>query len=330
MPYLEIIVPTYNEEMVIGLFIKRINEIFNNVSNSQKWNFGLTIVDDGSSDSTLKVIKEQDCILPLTVISLSRNFGHQSAVWAGIENVPKKKHIVVMDADLQDDPKLIHQIVSQFEKGFEVVLMNRKIRKDSLFKRFTALIFYKTLKKVSDNQLAPNIGDFFGLSPKSRIALLQHKEVVKYLRGLIQTLGYPTSTISYRRDSRKAGNTHYPLRKMIRLAVSGLTGFSISPLIWIAYFSVIASFMALGLIFYVLYLRFFSVYNLPAGWTFSIIATLVMCSSILLSLGVISLYLSRLILEAKQRPIYLTSDIHKINPAKKRLTSLQSKKELHS
>jgi dolichol-phosphate mannosyltransferase len=244
----------------------------------------------------------------LKLIRLSRNFGHQQAVWAGLSEANSSHYSIVLDSDLQDPPNLIPRIIEEFSQGFDTILMKRASRKDSLVKRSFASLYYKIQSLLSGISIERNVADFFGLSPRARKSLLLHEESVKYIRGLIHQIGYRTSVINYARQARVSGKTHYTISKMFSLALAGITGFSVSPLILVVYFAIFGSATAAAFIFYVFYLKFYSSVSLQPGWAFLSIMTLSLSALILFSLAVISLYLARIVQEIKKRPIYLIEE----------------------
>ena len=180
--------PVHNEASGILEFVGEVQRVFQSQP-SNSWKFSLVLVDDGSTDSSWHAMQKVVALFPVRLIKLSRNFGHQQAVWAGLSNVSDDEYVIVLDSDLQDPPGLIPKILEQFELGFDTVLMKRTSRKDSFFKRFFARIFYRAQSLLSGISIEENVADFFGLSPRSRMALLAHKESVKYIRGLVAQIG---------------------------------------------------------------------------------------------------------------------------------------------
>ena len=307
MKHLSVIAPVHNESLGIEQFVNEVNSVFHIVSRSE-WLCELVLVDDGSTDDSWSKMQTINFDFPLKLIKLSRNFGHQQAVWAGLSSVCPTHYSVVMDSDLQDPPALISRILEKFELGFDTVLMKRTSRKDSFIKRVFANIYYRVQTLLSGISIEKNVADFFGLSPRSRSSLLLHKESVKYIRGLIHQIGFPTAIINYAREARAAGKTHYTISKMFSLALAGITGFSVSPLLLVVYFAVFGGVTAAIFSGYVLYLKIYSNVTLQPGWAFLSIMTLSLSALILFSLAVISLYLARIVQEIKQRPIFLIEE----------------------
>ena len=309
MMKVDIVAPVYNEEDVIGLFLRELDRVIHLCTIENKAiSFELILVDDGSTDTTAKKIIEFNGDLKIRLISLSRNFGHQNAVWAGIESVRDGAHCVVMDSDLQDPPILLRDIVESFSGGIDVVLMQRRSRQDNFSKRFFASMFYLIYKRLSGEHSEKNVGDFFGLSPVARRSLLMHQEYIKYLRGLVGQIGHSKKIIPYDRQSRASGYTHYTLRKMFSLAVAGVTGFSIQPLIWVVYLSAIGGVIGFYLILYILYLKTFTSADIAPGWAFSIVSATFLSIVTLVSLSILAVYIARIVQELKNRPVYLIKE----------------------
>lgn len=301
---LSIITPVFNESESIFDFLKSVDLL--SLSTLSQIDLELIVVNDGSSDETTLIIEKYKTNSKLTirVISLSRNFGHQGAVWAGLEQAEPSRFVVVIDSDLQDPITEIPNILNAFREGFDVVLMQRLSRKDSFAKKITASLYYRLVAKLSGNSLERDVGDFFGLSPKAREATLKHGEVVKYLRGIIQQIGYKRIVLKYDRHPRLKGNTKYTIAKMLSLGVSGLTGFSIQPLVLSMFFSLLGVALSLFLLCYVILLNLLGKL-LPSGWSFLIVSAATLGIITLFNQAIQSLYIARLVQEAKKRPVYL-------------------------
>ena len=225
---ISVIVPMYNEELVIEECYKRLKE---NITKLKKYDYELIFINDGSKDKTLEKIKElakQDT--NLKIVSFSRNFGHQAAVTAGLKEVTGDA-IVIIDADLQDPPESIPDMVKLWEAGNEVIYGKRKSRKgESHFKLFTAKMFYKTLNALSDVEIPQDTGDFRLVDRKVVDTINKLPEHNKFLRGLFGWVGYKQIPYEYERQERFAGKTKYPLNKMLKLASDGIISFSTKPL----------------------------------------------------------------------------------------------------
>ena len=305
---LEIVCPVYNEQESIKLFL---HELAIHVENLTELGVAVTVilVNDGSTDATLEVILKHRSSIDLKVINLSRNFGHQSAVWAGLEESNSEAYSIVMDADLQDPPSYLLKIHEVLDDGADVVFMRRKSRKDGFWKKFFAARYYRLQSRLTGTLQYMNIGDFYGISPRAKIALLSHSEEVKYIRGLLAEVGFNQRFVDYDRSDRVAGKTHYSIGKMLRLALAGVTGFSIRPLFWVVYSSLGGSVLAVIMGGYIVFLKLKNGAHLQPGWAFLSLALLGMSALILLSLAVVALYIARIIQEIKNRPIYFKQDV---------------------
>jgi glycosyltransferase involved in cell wall biosynthesis len=303
-----VVAPAHNEELGISEFISQVTDVFLALEKNG-WTTRLVIVEDGSKDSTWNQILQTKCGINMTQIKFSRNFGHQTAVWAGLENLQADEHVVVMDSDLQDSPSEILRIAAKFQDGFDCIFMRRQSRQDGFIKRNVAKIYYRLMSKLSSSTHMDNVGDFYGLSPRSVNSLLRNSERIKYIRGLVSQLGYKTTTIEYDRNARYAGKTNYTITKMFSLALAGVTGFSITPLILTVYLAAIGSLSSVVLILYVLYLKIFSSEVLQPGWAFLSIGSLLMSSFALTSLATISLYVGRIVQEVKHRPLFYIDEL---------------------
>ncbi|MCX6429561.1 MAG: glycosyltransferase family 2 protein [Actinobacteria bacterium] len=316
MIHIDIIAPVYNEEDGISAFLEELEKIAVPLLRGPdgERDIQILLVNDGSTDKTLGNLTSRHYKMPVKVVSLSRNFGHQAAVWAGIESSRENAYVVVMDSDLQDPPKELVRIFAEFANGGEVVLMERRTRKDTIVKRGMARLFYRLQRALAGQSTFENVGDFFGLAPNAKKALLSHQESVKYLRGLVAQLGFDRKILQYDREERPVGRTHYTFPKMFALALSGLTGFSVSPLMWVVYAAFFGVLLGTSLIGYVFFLRIFSHKELAAGWASSTVASMTMSIITLLSLAIVALYLARVVQELKARPVYLTHKVEAFGP----------------
>jgi dolichol-phosphate mannosyltransferase len=305
---IDICTPCFNEEEGITEFLAQISTVISELN--QDYNdVQLFLVDDGSTDNTQRIILETKFDFPVRVLSLSRNFGHQAAVWAAISESRTKSAIIVLDADLQDPPKEIFRIVEEMKTSSDVILMQRVSRNDSFLKKLFSNLYYWLLKNISGRENGMNAGDFYGLSTKAKKSLLQHHESVKYLRGLIGQLGFSKTILTYNRNARHAGKTHYSISKMFSLAVAGITGFSIQPLIWVVYSAILGAMISLGGAGYVIWLKVTQNHLLQPGWAFLSISLLSLSALQLIGLASIALYMARSIQELKNRPTYISSQI---------------------
>ena len=303
---LEIIVPVLNESQTIHEFFRRFTNSLNNLE-FPNGKISLTLVDDGSSDSTaneLEVLTKRKYNFDITVLTLSRNFGHQQAVWAGIEHSSQQSCVLVMDADLQDPPERIADFLRELE-NFDVVIAQRISRQDSFTKRFFASIFYGILERLSGGVIRANVGDFWALSERAKNNLLKYGEELKFLRGLVSDLGYTVKVIQYDRDARYAGETHYTLFKMIQLAIAGITGFTIKPLIYTVYIAISISGLLLPAAFFLAWSRLIGQSVISPGLTFVGVVVIISISLQFVVMAVLALYVARIAIEVKKRPVYI-------------------------
>ena len=275
-----------------------------------EYDYELICVDDGSRDKTLQIL-EQLAVNDekLKVISFTRNFGHQCAVAAGLKYVSGDV-VVIIDADLQDPPELIPEMLKLWEQGNEVVYGKRKNREgESAFKLFTAKIFYKTLNALSDVDIPRDTGDFRLVDRKVVDVMNSMPEHNKFLRGLWGWIGFKQVPYEYERKERVAGKTKYPLKKMLKLASDGIIGFSTKPLKIVGLLGIISIFISIAILIYSLISYAYGLNNLTAGWT-SIMVTITLFSGVqLFSIWIMSEYIGRIYDESKGRPEYLVEKL---------------------
>ena len=305
---LSVIIPTYNEEENIQPLFER---LVNVVSLLDMESVELVFVNDGSADNTLSAIKQlpQDKVT-VKYIDLSRNFGHQVAVTAGLDHCIGDL-IVIIDADLQDPPELIAEMLDKADQGYDVVYARRVARKgESVLKRSTASLFYRILARITSIDIPLDTGDFRVISRRVVEALKQMPEREKFLRGQIAWIGFNQTYVEYERNERLAGNTGYTWRKMLRLAVDGITSFSNFPLKMATISGFVMSFVSFLLMLYALYSRFvLKVYE--PGWTSLMLSVLFIGGIQLVSIGIIGEYVGRISNNVKQRPLYIIKDSNK-------------------
>lgn len=305
IPLLSIVVPCYNEQEVFKLclteLLTRINEMIKRGKISPKSN--ILFVDDGSIDNTWSLITSMGKDLEqVKGIKLSKNKGHQIALMAGLEACQDSDITISIDADLQDDTTVIEKMVDSYNSGIDIVYGVRNDRStDSLFKRYSAELFYKTMTMMGVNQIE-NHADFRLLSKRALVSLLKYKEQNLYIRGLIPLIGFQSEKVYYSRDERVAGESKYPLKKMIGLALEGITSFSVVPLRIVTALGFIISILSSLGVFYTLiqYLLGHTV----SGWTSVILAILFIGGVQMLCLGVIGEYVGKIYIETKSRPKY--------------------------
>lgn len=300
-----IVVPLYNEELVVDETYKRLKTIMD----STLENYEIIFVNDGSSDATRKKV-EQICIKDISVrlVNFSRNFGHQCAITAGME-VSLGQAVVVIDADLQDPPEVILKMIEKWKEGYDVVYGKRIKRKgESFFKKFTARSFYRILKNMTSIDIPVDTGDFRLIDRKVCNTLNLLPEKNRYVRGLVSWVGYRQTFVEFVRQERFAGDSKYPIKKMFKLAFDGITSFSYKPLAISGYLGGISFFI--GILVMILdiircLLKRVSMIN----FTFIIAIDLVMFGIILSCMGIIGQYIGRIFDESKGRPNYIIESI---------------------
>ena len=270
------------------------------------YDYEIICVNDGSKDKTLQILEKiAESDKNVKVLSFARNFGHQCAVTAGLKEVTGDV-VVIIDADLQDPPELIPQMLKLWEEGNEVVYGKRKTRDgESKFKLLTAKMFYKTLNALSDVDIPKDTGDFRLVDRKIVDQMNNLPEHNKFLRGLWSWLGYKQCAFEYERKERFAGQTKYPLKKMLKLASDGIIGFSTKPLKLVGGLGIISILISLVILIYSILSYIFSWGNLTAGWTSIMVAITLFSGVQLLSLWIIAEYIGRIYDETKQRPQYI-------------------------
>jgi dolichol-phosphate mannosyltransferase len=284
------------------------NECHNRLSTAiSEFDYEIIYVNDGSTDKTLPILREiAEENKRVKVISFSRNFGHQAAVTAGVKYA-KGDCVAIIDADLQDPPELIPDMVELWKQGYEVVYAKRKKRKgESVFKKVTAKAFYRTLSALTDTDIPNDTGDFRLIDRKVADAFNSMSEHNRFIRGMVAWLGYKQIPIEYVRDERYAGETKYPLKKMLKLALDGIMSFSTKPIKLVTNLGALTLLFSLGIIIYALISRITG--NVTSGWTSTMIVITMLSGVQLISLGVVGGYIARIYEESRNRPIYLVSE----------------------
>ncbi len=306
---ISLIIPMYYEEEVAEQCYKRVKTVLDGLDN---YNYEIICINDGSKDKTLEILErlaKNDS--KLKIISFSRNFGHQAAVTAGLRNVTGDA-IVIIDADLQDPPELIPDMLKLWEQGNEVIYGKRKTREgESHFKLFTAKMFYKILNSLSDVEIPKDTGDFRLVDRKVVDTINKLPEHNKFLRGLFSWVGYNQKEFDYERQERFAGKTKYPLKKMLKLAADGIISFSTKPLKILGMLGIFCVIISVLLIMYALISYFFKLNQLSAGWTSIMIAVTFFAGVQLISIWILSEYIARIYDESRGRPEYIIKN--KIN-----------------
>jgi dolichol-phosphate mannosyltransferase len=294
--------PIYDESGNIELLHRTISEVVAPLSD--RYEFSFVYVNDGSGDDSLAKLHDltrtDDRV---TVIDLSRNFGHQVAVTAGLDATDADA-VIVMDSDMQDPPAVSLELLERWEEGYDVVYAQRRSRQDTAFKRFTARGFYWLLRRLADIDIPENTGDFRLLDRKVVDELRKYREHNRFLRGLVSYVGFRQTAVLFDRDARHAGTTGYPLRKMLRFAADGILGFSAAPLKLVARIGYSISALSLFGILYVLGVKLLSPESAVPGWAFMTIAMFFLGGIQITMLGLLGSYIGRIYTESQGRPLY--------------------------
>ncbi len=302
-----VVVPVFNEEDNVGPLHQRLRKVEASLEGAA---MEIIFVDDGSRDGTyerLRALRRDDD--QVRIVKLSRNFGHQAAVTAGVDSAAGDA-VVLIDADLQDPPELIVEMVRKWREGYDVVFAVRARREgESPFKLWTASLFYRLIRRITQVEIPLDTGDFRLMSRRLVDDLRRLGERHRFIRGLVAWLGYRQIGVEYVREQRLSGETKYPLRRMLKFAVDGITSFSFVPLqlaTWLGFLAASSAFVGVGV---VLYYRLFTDIPLP-GWASVMISLLFLGGVQLMTLGLIGEYIGRIYDEVKARPLYIVEEKH--------------------
>ena len=302
---ISVVVPCYNEEAVLPETHRRLVSALEGIEGVR---FEIVYADDGSQDATPDLLRALQAADPrVRVVRLSRNFGHQLAVSAGLEHAAGDA-VVVIDADLQDPPEVIRELVARWREGFQVVYGQRTDRPgETPFKLWTAKTFYRLINRVSQIKIPPEAGDFRLLDRRVVEVLLAMPERDRFLRGMVSWVGFRQAAVGYAREPRRAGESKYPLARMLRFAADGVLSFSVTPLrlaIWLGFAAIVA---ALAGIVYALVVRLYTD-DWVRGWASIFTAVLFLGGVQLVTLGIVGEYVGRVYAEVKRRPLYVVSE----------------------
>jgi glycosyltransferase involved in cell wall biosynthesis len=328
LPKLTIVVPCYNEEASLEETTKELTRVIENlVGNKKVSNESLILyVDDGSSDNTWGIIEEKiDTNCYVQGLKLSRNFGHQGALIAGLETARNFSDCVIsIDADLQDDVDAIYQFIEKYQEGYEIVYGVRDKRDtDTHFKRKTALWFYSLMGKIGV-KLVPNHADYRLMSKKALDEFVKYQEENLFIRGIIPLLGFKTTNVYYNRKERFAGESKYPLKKMIAFALEGITSFSVAPIRFVSLLGFLMVLIGIGIAIYTLFAKFFS-YTV-SGWTSLMLSIWIVGGVQLVALGIIGEYIGKVFKETKRRPRYTIEQNSYMEKSKKQMSDFMNSK----
>jgi polyisoprenyl-phosphate glycosyltransferase len=307
---LSVVIPLYNEEENIPHLSRRITSSLDSLYIS----YEVILVNDGSKDSTPNMISDlQSKDRRVVAVHLSRNFGHQAAVCAGLD-VSEGKAVVVMDGDLQDPPEVVEAFIQLWKQGFDVVYAVRKHRKEGVLKRLAYFTFYRLLRAISDLDIPLDSGDFCLMDRRVVDALKRLPERVRFMRGLRTFVGFRQIGVYYERGARQAGKPKYTFRALVGLAIDGLVSFSSYPLHLVTYLGIATAVLATVLTIWAFLDALYN-FRTPRGWASTMIVVLFMGAIQLVSLGIMGEYVRRIFLECKGRPTYVLREMIKQNLA---------------
>jgi dolichol-phosphate mannosyltransferase len=304
-PTLSLVLPIYNEEPVIPELHRRLTEFLGQVGVT--WE--VVFVNDGSRDRSPELLKALCATEPrYKLVSFARNFGHQFAITAGVDYA-RGEAVCIMDADLQDPPEVVGEMLAKWREGFDVIYGVREKREgESLFKRLTAAIFYRLLRAMVGVSIPVDTGDFRLMSRRVVLTLRALRETNRFVRGMVAWVGFKQTAVKYVRKERFAGETHYPLKKMIRFALDGIISFSSVPLRLATWLGVLAGLLGFAVACWAVYAHFFGAGVVPGWATLMITVSLASCAQLLMT-GILGEYVGRIYDEVKHRPLYIVGDV---------------------
>ncbi len=305
---IQIVIPCYNEEEVLPKTLQVLGQLIGKIKVETGADTSLLLVDDGSKDSTWLMIKDASKTYPYAHgKKLSHNRGHQNALWAGLETAVRQCDAMVsIDADLQDDENAIIDMIKQVQEGKDIVYGVRRERKtDTLFKRFSAQMFYKLMKSV-DKDIVYNHADFRMMSRRAVLALMQYPERNLFLRGVVRELGFQEGFVYYDRKAREAGESKYPLTKMLSFSIDGITSFSVAPLKFITFVGMTMTVISIIMIIFALVEHFGG--KTIQGWTSMLVSLWFIGGVITTGVGITGIYIGKIYTEVKRRPRYFIEE----------------------
>ncbi len=303
-PTLSLVLPIYNEEQVIPELHVRLQEFLAKLGVPSE----VVFVNDGSRDRSMEFLRDiAKGESRYRILSFARNFGHQTAITAGIDYA-RGAAVVVMDADLQDPPEVVLEMVAKWREGYDVVYGKRGKREgETWFKLFTARWFYRVFAAMIPIQVPLDTGDFRLMSRRVVVALRALRETHRFVRGMVAWVGFKQTAVVYDRPGRFAGETKYPLKKMVKFAIDGITSFSILPLRFATYLGVLISAMSVVVAIWAVVARFILHATVP-GWTAQVVLISLLAAVQLLMIGILGEYIGRIYEEVKRRPLYVVGD----------------------
>jgi glycosyltransferase involved in cell wall biosynthesis len=304
-PTYSLVVPAFDEEGVIETLAARIGDVMDRLDGDAE----AILVDDGSRDGTYaRMLEASAADSRIRVLKLSRNFGHQIALTAGVD-ASIGDAVIVLDADLQDPPEVVLELAARWREGYDVVYAVRDVREgETRFKRMTAALFYRAFNRISEVKVPLDVGDFRLVDRRVLDVFDRMRESNRFVRGMFSWVGLRQTGVLYRREERFAGETHYPLRKMLRFAMTGVISFSAAPLRVALNVGFVVSALAFGLAAWSLVVKLGGFYQVP-GWTSIVVVTTMLGGIQLMVLGVIGEYIGDIHVEVKQRPLYVIDEL---------------------
>ena len=303
---ISVVLPVFNEEAGLPQLYRRVKDVLVAAGMTHE----IIFVNDGSRDgSWVRILDLANADRNVKAVNLSRNFGHQMAITAGVD-VSSGMTVVVMDSDLQDPPELIPTLYEKYREGFDVVYAQRRKRDgETWFKRVTATLFYRLIRRMTSIDIPVDTGDFRLMSRRVVDDLKRLQEKSRFVRGLVTWVGYNQTPVLYDRDRRYGGHSKYPITKMMKFALDGITGFSSQPLRLASHVGLLFAIASLGLMVGLLIFKVSGGYGLVPGWTSLAVAVLFLGGLQLLAIGILGEYIGRIYEEAKHRPLYLVRDV---------------------
>jgi len=304
-PVISVVAPVYNEAELLGAFCQEMRRVLLEIG--EPWE--LILVNDGSRDASIQIMREQHALDPrIKGVSFSKNFGGQLAITAGLDYA-RGDAVVIIDADLQDPPDVVKELVARWREGYQVVYAQRASRAgETAFKRLTAAIYYRVIRGVANVDIPLDTGEFRLLDRKAADALRSIREQHRYLRGLAAWIGFRTIAVPYDRAARTAGETKYTLSMMLRLAVDGITNFSYLPLQLATYLGFVVAGLSLAGILVAILVRLVMGHNALEGQATTLVSVLFLGGVQLIFLGILGEYLGRIYDEVKRRPLYIVDE----------------------
>jgi glycosyltransferase involved in cell wall biosynthesis len=315
---ISVVIPCFNESEVIDFTVKELISVTNSMPT---YNFELIFVNDGSSDDTeQKLLTHSRRYHNIHMLSFSRNFGHQQAVTAGLD-ASTGDAVVLIDADLQDPPKVIEQMLVKWEEGYDVVYGTRNSRDgESAFKLASAKLFYRLLNSLSEVSIPLDTGDFRLMDRQVVDQLIAMPEKARFIRGMVSWIGFRQTSVLYERSPRFAGESKYPLAKMLKFALDGILSFSVKPLKLSIMMGFISSGIAFAMLMYSIYVRLMTDHWV-SGWTSLLVSILFIGGVQLISIGILGEYIARIYNESKGRPLYVLKKGRAFESAEKRFVA---------